>query len=80
MSTDAQRELDAIDAALAGRPVAAEQDSLARFARELRAVRPHANERGRGLQRQWSPSNQPQRLWLQRWSSPRPNRCRTASA
>ena len=44
MSTDVQRELDAIDAALAGRPVAAEQDSLARFARELRAVRPHADE------------------------------------
>lgn len=43
-SAQARRELEAIDAALAGRPVAAEYGSLARFARELRAVRPQADE------------------------------------
>src|SRR5438445_12595193 len=44
LSAQAQRELDAIDGALAERPVAAEHDALARFARELRASRPQADE------------------------------------
>jgi hypothetical protein len=43
-SAEARRELTAIDAALAGRPVAAEYGSLARFARELRAARPQADK------------------------------------
>lgn len=44
LTVEAQRELEAVDAALAGNPVAAEHDSLARFARELRATRPLADE------------------------------------
>jgi hypothetical protein len=45
ISAEAQRELEAIDAALAGAPVFAEYASLADFARELRATRPTADER-----------------------------------
>jgi len=45
VSVEAQRELEAIDATLAGAPVAAEYASLAEFARELRATRPSADER-----------------------------------
>jgi chemotaxis protein histidine kinase CheA len=44
LTPEARRELDVIDAALAGAPVAAEHDSLARFATELRQVRPVADE------------------------------------
>jgi Domain of unknown function (DUF4349) len=44
MGAEAQRELDAIDAALAEGPVAVQYESLARFARELRATRPKADE------------------------------------
>src|ERR1700730_6267641 len=44
LTPEAKRELDAVDAALAGAPVAAEHDSLARFATELRHMRPVADE------------------------------------
>jgi hypothetical protein len=44
ISAEAQRELEAIDAALAERLVGAEHDSLARLARELRSARPRADE------------------------------------
>jgi Domain of unknown function (DUF4349) len=42
MSPEVERELDALEAALAGKPVDAEFDELARFARELRAGRPES--------------------------------------
>jgi hypothetical protein len=44
MGAEARRELEAIDAALDGRPVDAEHNSLATLARELRATRPRADE------------------------------------
>ena len=59
----------------------ADQHSATRFrdglAAQRGAARPHPHERGRHLQRQ-RPSRQ--LAELQRSSSPRPNRCRTASA
>lgn len=42
MSPEVERELDALEAALAGKPVDAEFDELARFARDLRAERPES--------------------------------------
>jgi uncharacterized protein DUF4349 len=40
LSPEIERELEALDAALAGRPVDAEHDAIAELARELRAERP----------------------------------------
>src|SRR5215211_717590 len=40
LSPEVERELEALDAALAGRPVDAEHDAVARLARELRTDRP----------------------------------------
>jgi hypothetical protein len=44
ISAEAERELEAIDATLAGAPVIAEYAALAEFVRELRATRPTADE------------------------------------
>jgi Domain of unknown function (DUF4349) len=44
LTPEATRELDAVDAALAGAPVAAEHEPLVRFARELRDARPRGDE------------------------------------
>lgn len=44
LSDEARRELDALDRALAGEPVDAEFDEVARLAREMRAVRPEPAE------------------------------------
>jgi hypothetical protein len=44
ISAQAERELEAIDATLAGAPVIAEYAPLAEFVRELRATRPAADE------------------------------------
>jgi hypothetical protein len=44
LSDEARRELDALDRALAGEPVDAEFDEVARLAREMRAVRPEPSE------------------------------------
>src|ERR1700730_5851372 len=43
LTPEAKRELDAVDAALAGAPVAAEHDSLARFSTDVRHMRPVAD-------------------------------------
>lgn len=44
LSAEARRELDALDRALAGEPVDAELDAVARLARDMRASRPTPSE------------------------------------
>ena len=48
LSDEARRELDALDRALAGEPVDAEFDGVARLARDMRAERPEISD---GFQR-----------------------------
>ncbi len=68
LSDEARRELDALDRALAGEPVDAEFDAVARLARDMRAARPEAL---RGLR---GPARRAGRERVSRPSTARPRR------